>query len=76
MTCQQLAAFMLEYVEGTLPADTRARFDVHLAACDDCRAYLKDYLATIAATRQEADDDPPQMPDALVRAILDSARRG
>lgn len=75
MTCQDLVAFMLDYVEGTLPPDERARFDAHLHECEDCRAYLKDYRATIDVTRQAADgEDPPAMPEALVRAIVDSAK--
>lgn len=77
MTCQDLVAFMLDYVDGTLPADVRARFDAHLEECDDCRAYLKDYRATVDITREvAAHDDPPALPDSLVRAIVDSARGG
>jgi anti-sigma factor RsiW len=75
VTCQDIASFMLDYVEGTLPADIRQRFDAHLAECEDCVAYLADYRATIAATREAAAEQPPAMPDALVRAIVDSARR-
>lgn len=76
MTCQDFAAFMLEYVEGTLAEDVRQRFDAHLAECPDCVNYLADYRATITAAQQAAGEDPPTMPDALVRAIVDSARRG
>jgi anti-sigma factor RsiW len=74
VTCQDFASFMLDYVEGTLPADVRQRFEAHLAECGDCVAYLADYRATIAATAAAAGGDPPAMPDALVRAIVDSAR--
>jgi anti-sigma factor RsiW len=77
VTCQDLVAFMLDYVDETLPPDVRARFDAHLAECEDCQAYLKDYRVTIDLTREAAaHEDPPSMPDALVRAIVDSAKNG
>lgn len=76
MTCQDLAAFMLDYVEGTLPPDVRHRFDEHLAVCDDCVHYLTDYRATIAGARALGESGVPEavpaMPEALVRAILHS----
>ena len=75
MTCQELAAFMLDYVEGTLPADMHRRFDAHLAECEDCVHYLTDYRATIANVRAASDgDDATPLPEALVRAIMDSRR--
>jgi anti-sigma factor RsiW len=72
VTCKELVAFMLDYVEGTLPAPARRRFDAHLAECADCRAYLRDYEAAIVAAGRAAEEDPPAMPDALVRAIVRS----
>ena len=71
MTCRDFADFLLDYVEGELPADTRRRFDEHVAVCADCVQYLQHYTATVKASRLAmADDLPTDVPDALVAAIL------
>jgi anti-sigma factor RsiW len=71
VTCRDFAAFLLDYVEGELPADTRRRFDAHLALCPDCVHYLHHYTGTIEASRTAmADELPADVPDDLVRAIL------
>ena len=71
MTCRDFAAFLLDYVEGALPTDTRRRFDEHMAICPDCVQYLQHYTETIKAGRLAmADDLPADFPDELVSAIL------
>jgi anti-sigma factor RsiW len=71
VTCRDFADFLLDYVEGELPADTRRRFDEHVAVCADCVQYLQHYTATVKASRLAmADDLPTDVPDALVAAIL------
>jgi anti-sigma factor RsiW len=61
---------------GELEAAARAAFDVHLAACPECVAYLRSYARTIAAARDAHAVDPTAMPEALVRAIVAARRRG
>jgi anti-sigma factor RsiW len=62
---------LLEYVEDGLPAETRQRFDTHIAACPDCVRYLETYRATIkAGPLAMADDLPAEVPEDLVQAIL------
>jgi hypothetical protein len=79
MTCREFADFVLAYVEQTLSADERLRFEHHLTICPDCVRYLQQYHDTIAAARlaADADDDslPSDIPDDLVKAILDARRR-
>jgi anti-sigma factor RsiW len=71
VTCRDVADFVLDYVEGTLPNDTRRRVDAHMAACRDCVTYLQHYTETVRAGRLAAADDlAPDVPEALVRAIL------
>ena len=75
MTCRDFADFLLDYVESTLPADARERFDAHLAACPDCVRYLEQYRDTILASRRALSDDAAaDLPDALVSAILHARR--
>lgn len=79
MTCRELADFMMDYLNGDLPADVAASFDRHLSACPNCCTYLTQYRGTIAAGRSAfADDDgavPDDVPEDLIRAIL-STRKG
>jgi anti-sigma factor RsiW len=79
MTCRQLAAFLLDYSEGQLPAGTQARFERHLQRCPNCRAYLAQYLAAVRFGRRAFADDNEAAPDAgvpndLVAAILDARK--
>ena len=49
MTCRELVEVITDYLEGTLPAEDRARFGRHLAGCDGCQAYLDQMRQTIGA---------------------------
>jgi len=76
VTCRDFATFMLDYVENALPADTRRRFDEHMAICPDCVQYVKHYTETIKAGRLAmAEDLPADVPDDLVSAILEARPR-
>ena len=74
MSCREAIEFLMDYLDGTLAAAERARFEEHLAECPDCVAYLATYQATIrlgkAAFRDHDDAGAPRIPDALVHAIL------
>jgi anti-sigma factor RsiW len=48
MSCRELVDAIMAYVEGTLPAPDRERFEAHLAGCPHCRTYLEQMRATIA----------------------------
>jgi anti-sigma factor RsiW len=79
VTCREAIEFLLGYLEGTLPAAERVRFEEHLAECPDCVGYLATYQATIrlgqAAYRDSDDGTASDIPEDLVRAIL-AARAG
>jgi anti-sigma factor RsiW len=46
MTCRQVVELMTDYLEGTLSAAERARFEEHIAGCDGCRSYLAQLRTT------------------------------
>jgi anti-sigma factor RsiW len=48
MSCKELVELVTEYLEGTLSAMDRARFEAHLAGCDDCDVYLQQMRQTIS----------------------------
>lgn len=75
ITCRELIDFIIDYVDGHLPAAARDDFDRHLGVCPSCRAYLDSYRKTMAMTRAMASDEPvDDVPEMLVRTILDARR--
>lgn len=71
MTCRDLVETVTEYLEGTLPAADRVRFDAHLAECPPCREYLAQMRHTVAALGRLPRDTISQ--DAK-RGLLDAFR--
>lgn len=71
MTCQELIEFLSDYLDGQLPLPQRLAFELHLKLCRDCRAYLHNFKTTIAVAKQSG-DQAAEMPEDLVKAILDS----
>jgi anti-sigma factor RsiW len=48
MNCKELVETITAYLEETLPAADRQRFDEHLEQCDACTEYLSQMRRTIA----------------------------
>jgi len=74
MTCRELVTFLMDYLAGDLSQQEKTRFDTHLTACSQCRAYLDSYQKTVAmgklAFQCEDEALPPEVPEDLVRAIV------
>src|SRR6478609_5619248 len=47
MTCQEVAEFLMEYLDGRLSEPERRCFEEHLGECPECVAYLETYQETI-----------------------------
>lgn len=80
MTCRELVAFLVDYLEGSLPADRRASFEEHLRLCPGCTEYLDSYRETVRLTRDafcgaDPDSEPVAMPEQLVQAILEARKK-
>jgi anti-sigma factor RsiW len=74
-TCRELIDFLVDFLDGTLPADQRVVFEEHLGRCPACVAYLREYQATVRleqSTGRPGDDGSASdtIPEGLVRAIL------
>lgn len=78
MTCRKVIEFLTDYLEGRLTLRQRFILRLHLLLCGHCRAYLRNFRATIraehAAHPKRNDAERPAVPEELVRAIL--AARG
>ena len=80
MNCREFTEFLHEYLFGTLPAEERAEFDIHLGECPWCVDYLDSYRKTIelekTAFSVSAEDPPPaDAPEELIQAILAARTR-
>ena len=72
LTCKELVELITGYLEGTIRARQRRRFESHLAACDGCTRYLAQMEATIRATGTLTEE---QVPDEQ-KVVLLAAFRG
>ena len=70
MTCKELVEVITEYLEGTLPAEDRARFERHLAECDGCHAYLA------RCARRPASLGQPAAAESLSSPLGDATAHG
>lgn len=75
ITCREVVAFILEYLEGSLETDTRVRFERHLSLCDSCTAYLRAYRDTMRLERLACDQTGADVPEELIDLILAERRR-
>jgi predicted anti-sigma-YlaC factor YlaD len=72
ISCRELIELITDYLEQMMPAEERARFDEHLAACEGCRTYLSQVQQIVERTGALREESIP--PDA--QAALLAAFRG
>ena len=75
MSCKDVAEFLMDYLDGTLPLAQRMSFKLHVSLCPDCRRYIDSYKKTVEISKI-AHDTPelPTPPEELVQAILKSRK--
>jgi anti-sigma factor RsiW len=75
ISCRELVELVTDYLEGALPRRDRKRFERHIAACDNCTAYLEQIRLTIAATGRLTEEDlEPEAREVLLAAFRDWKR--
>jgi anti-sigma factor RsiW len=72
MACNELVDVITEYLEGTLPAGDRRRFDAHLRDCPFCTNYVEQMRATVARLGEQ----PGETLSSDARADVLEAFRG
>ena len=62
LSCEDVNRFIVDYLEDTIPARTRAKFEAHLEKCPVCGAYFDQYLHTVTWVREDGSIqiDPPE----------------
>lgn len=67
MSCQDVNAFLADYLEGRLEPQMHKAFANHLAMCPACVPFVEQYATTIQLIR---DEDDIAVPDAVVDHTL------
>ncbi len=72
--CRQIAELLGDYLEGTLPRETRELIEWHIEGCAPCVAFVNTYRGTIgAATKLREVEIPTELKKRLL-AVLRSQR--
>jgi anti-sigma factor RsiW len=72
MSCEQFVELVTEYLEDAMDADTRTRFEDHLALCPGCVTYLDQIKETVLRAGQlQPEDLSPAARDQLLEAFND-----
>jgi anti-sigma factor RsiW len=69
-TCQELIAFLDDYITGDLSPLHAEGFAWHLARCPSCTAYLASYRTTIRAAQHATAVDIEDIPPDVLTAVL------
>jgi len=78
ITCREFEEFVLQYLDGELPTKQKKIFEWHLRICRECREYLAAYKRTMeigkAALGSAGESVPDDVPEDLIRAVLDARK--
>jgi anti-sigma factor RsiW len=75
IACQELTELVTAYIDDALPARDRARFEAHLAGCDDCTGYVAQFVQTLNALGALPDEElDANAVDALLAVFRAYAR--
>lgn len=77
-TCKKSVDLLMDYLDGTLPADEEAHLKEHFEACPPCVDFLKTYRATPSLCRRAlAKQMPKEVSEklaAFLRAKMDKSK--
>jgi predicted anti-sigma-YlaC factor YlaD len=69
LACQEIVELVTAYLEDTLQAVDRERFEEHLVFCDGCDAYLEQMRTTIRLAGSADVALPPELEERLLEAF-------
>jgi anti-sigma factor RsiW len=70
VSCKELVEVITDYLEGTMDAADRARFEAHLEECPYCVTYLEQMRETIDALGELSEESlAPDARDELLHAF-------
>lgn len=72
LSCKEIVEIVTDYIEGTMSADMRRRFDQHLSVCHPCVTYVEQMRQTIATLGRLPEESVSQ---AALDTLLEQFRR-
>jgi predicted anti-sigma-YlaC factor YlaD len=75
LACQEVVELVTAYLEDTLQAVDRERFEEHLVFCDGCDAYLEQMRTTIRLAGSADVALPPELEERLLEAFRELRAR-
>ncbi len=72
-TCRESIDLLLEYLDGGLPEDVRAKLDEHFGGCQPCEEFLRSYRATPSVCQKAM--AVKKMPGEVAARLTDFLRR-
>lgn len=78
LTCKEFDDFMIDYLDGGLPAWQKYMCWLHVKMCRECAEFVRQYRRTVALEQiayDSADDPVPDwVPEELIQAALTRRR--
>jgi anti-sigma factor RsiW len=75
LECRQIAELLGDYLDGSLPPETRELIDFHIDGCAPCVAFLNTYRGTVDAARRLPEIPIPSELKSRLLAVLKSSTR-
>ncbi len=67
LECRRIAELLGDYLDGSLPPETRELIDWHIESCGPCVAFVNTYRGTIDAAKKLRET---QIPSELKQRLL------
>ena len=76
LTCQEVVNLLVEYLDGTLDAQTARELERHLEGCVTCHNFIKTYKATAAWVKEITYEEiPDEFKDRLASFLKAKIRQ-
>lgn len=70
MECRRIAELLGDYIEGTLPKETRELIEWHIESCAPCVAFVNTYRGTIDAAKKLRETTmPPELKQRMLSVL-------
>lgn len=72
LTCKEIVELITQYLEGSMGAEARLRFERHVVTCPPCRGFLSQMRETIRLSGELNDESlSPAQQQELLAAFRD-----